>query len=98
MVCPILRLKAYLGVSPPKEGPLFVHLNGKAVTRYQFQAVLKKAVAYLGWQTTGFSTHSFRIGAATTAAANGTPQAVIMRLGRWKSAAMGSYIRLWLLM
>ena len=41
----------------------------------------------------GYSGHSFRIGAATTAAETGVGDAVIQRLGRWKSAAYKGYVQ-----
>ena len=39
-----------------------------------------------------YASHSFRIGAATTAAAAGLPVWLIMKLGRWTSNAYASYI------
>ena len=40
-----------------------------------------------------FSSHSFRIGAATIAACNGIPDHLIQALGRWTSNAYQLYIR-----
>ena len=40
-----------------------------------------------------YSGHSFRIGAATTAAANGISVSLVKTLGRWESAAYTLYIR-----
>ena len=92
-VCPVMLLSKFLEMSPGTAGSLFIHLDGSPVTRYQFQSVLKKAADFLGWQTSGFSSHSFRIGAATTAAANGMKPDKLMKMGRWKSSAYKSYIR-----
>ena len=92
-ICPVMLLARYLELSPGSTGSLFVHLDGSEVTRYQFQSVLKKAADFLGWPTKGFSSHSFRIGAATTAAANGMQAEKLMEKGRWKSNAYRSYIR-----
>ena len=41
----------------------------------------------------GYSTHSFRIGAATTVKDVGISDAHIQMLGRWKSEAYKLYIR-----
>ena len=41
-----------------------------------------------------YAGHSFRIGAAMTAAACGVPAEVIKTLGRWKSQAYQLYVRL----
>ncbi|KAK3740316.1 hypothetical protein QZH41_009409 [Actinostola sp. cb2023] len=40
-----------------------------------------------------YSSHSFRIGAATVAARNGVPDHLIQTLGRWSSNAYKGYIR-----
>ena len=40
-----------------------------------------------------YNTHSFRIGAATTARQANIPDAIIKMLGRWKSDAYQSYIK-----
>ena len=40
-----------------------------------------------------FSSHSFRIGAATVAAHNGVPDNLIQSLGRWSSDVYQLYIR-----
>ena len=69
-ICPVSTMRAYLQVRPPGTEDLLVHFSGIPLTRYQFQAVLKKAAAVLGWETTNYSSHSFRIGAATAAASH----------------------------
>jgi hypothetical protein len=41
-----------------------------------------------------YNTHSFRIGAATTAAAKGIEDSVIKTLGRWESLAHLQYVKI----
>ncbi len=73
--------------------PLFTDDSNRPVTRFWFQKHLK-AVLHLSDTPAGnFSSHSFRIGAATTAAHKGLSQQQIQELGRWSSEAFKSYIR-----
>ena len=74
-------------------GTLFYHANGKPITRYQFSAVLLKALISAGIQSDNFKSHSFRIGAASEASVNGISDSKIMELGRWKSQAVKNYLR-----
>ena len=78
-VCPVAAMKKLVDSRPKLSNKVFVHLDSSDLTRYQFQAVLKKAANFLGWQSESFSSHSFRIGAATTAAINGVPEDIIIK-------------------
>ena len=92
-ICPVLSLSKYLNVRPKSLTPiLFCHQDSSPLTRYQFSSVLKKALSHLAIQGR-FTSHSFRIGAASTAARNGVPHDQIMQWGRWSSHAYMSYIR-----
>ena len=53
-VCKVMNLSKYLQARPGRSGSLFVHLDGSQVTRYQFQAVVKKAADFLDWDKRGF--------------------------------------------
>ena len=86
-ICPVRLLKNYLHVRPSFEGPLFCHYGGKLLTRYQFAAVLNKALNFIRIDSSRIKTHSFRIGAATMHFANGVSQEDIQKMGRWKSDA-----------
>lgn len=55
--------------------------------------VFKKCVALGGYDPDSFSSHSFRIGAATEAARVGLSQESIKRIGRWDSDRFRLYIR-----
>ncbi len=93
-LCPVRAMKQYLSVRPPGPESAFIHMDHTALTRYQFQAVLKKTLAHSGHPTDDYSSHSFRIGAATSAAMNGVKQELIMQLGRWGSDSFRSYVRI----
>lgn len=92
-VCPVEAVLQYMQRRPPVNGPLLCHLDGKPLSRAQFSAVLKRILAMLGVNYKLFSTHSFRIGAATSAAMYGIDTRRIMSAGRWRSDAYKKYIR-----
>ena len=90
---PVKALGDYLAVRPQIQGPLFVHFNGDPLLSFQFSRVLKESLKFIGLNPANFSSHSFRIGAATAAALGGLSEEKIKELGRWKSSAYRSYIR-----
>jgi site-specific recombinase XerD len=93
-VCPVKAMQLFLNARPKgSQGYLFCHVENSPLTRYQFGAVLTRVVRRLKLPVTGFKTHSFRIGAATWLSSKGVPDAVIQRMGRWKSNAFAKYIR-----
>lgn len=91
--CPVNNLGAFLQSRPSGDGPLFCH-DMKPLTRYQFSSVLKKSLSFLGVPNSRFTSHSFRIGMATSCAMEGMPDEQIMKLGKWKSGAYTRYIRI----
>ncbi|XP_038063218.1 uncharacterized protein LOC119733929, partial [Patiria miniata] len=92
-MCPVQAMGKYLVRRPAAKGPLFCHANGAPLTRYQFGAVLRKVLHHAGVPPLQYGTHSFRIGAATTAALNGLSPSKIQTMGRWRSDAFKLYIR-----
>lgn len=74
----------------PLSTPLF-HSAAGPFTREYLSARLQSDIKNLGIKG-NFSGHSFRRGAATTAARNGLPKEDIQQLGRWKSDAYKLYI------
>lgn len=93
IICPVLILRKYLSKRPSVNGNFLVHINGVPLTKFQFSAVFKRCLAILGLAQFKFSSHSFRIGAATEAARLGLDVSLIKRLGRWDSHRFGLYIR-----
>lgn len=74
-------------------GPFFVFLMERP-----FHAVfsLKKMQLSLNWTNCSpkdYKGHSFRIGAATSAASMGISEQNIQVMGRWRSGAFKKYIR-----
>lgn len=92
-VCPVRLAAFYASRRPAGSGQWLLHADGSPLTRFQFGAVLKRCLRQLGLPCEEYGTHSFRIGAATCAAARGLPAAAIQELGRWKSDAFKSYVR-----
>jgi site-specific recombinase XerD len=92
-VCPVKKLKEYLLERGSYSGPLFCHFDKTPLSRYQFNAVLKKALAYLNIPAQGYQNHSFRIGMATALCTDRRSDEEIKRMGRWKSSAFQGYIR-----
>ena len=93
VICPVSALLAYLAIRSPSPGPLFIFHDGTPLSRQQLIAHLRKALAGIGVDVANYSGHSFRIGAASTAARAGFSDSFIQKLGRWKSLAFTTYIR-----
>ncbi len=93
VLCPVRAMKDFLEIRAPVSGPLFLHFNQDPLTMGQVSAILKKSVGVVGLPVDDFSPHSFRIGAATSAAIRGVPEDSIKLMGRWNSSAFESYIR-----
>ena len=93
--CPVEVMRKYLAIRGTIAGPLFTMTSESPipVTRAQFNTQLRLCLAFCRYPTTQFTSHSFRIGAATTAAAQGLTDAQIRQLGRWNSDAFKKYIR-----
>ena len=92
-LCPVSAILAYLAVRPQSPGPLFILKNGAPLSQRKFVSSLRGALSQAGISTTGYSGHSLRIGAATTAATLGLSDSLIKSLGRWKSSVFNTYIR-----
>ena len=71
LVCPVTALLPYLAVRGSNEGPLFMMANQQYLTPSLFRASLFNTLKSVGINTHEYNTHSFRIGAATSAKAAG---------------------------
>ena len=92
-LCPVAAVLSYLAWRPASPGPLFIQQDGTPLTRSSLVAAVREALTSAGLDVAGYNGHSFRIGAASTAARAGLPDSLIQSLGRWKSAAFLRYIR-----
>lgn len=92
-ICPVAAIERYLAIRPVCVGPFFIHMDKSPLTRFQFQSILTKSLLFSGHSVGKYSTHSFRIGAATTAAVCGFTPDEIKCFGRWRSGAFKRYIR-----
>ena len=92
-ICPVAALFRYLALQGSTPGPLFICANGSPLSPSLVYDWLRSILATAGVPG-NYSSHSFRIGAATSAAVAGFPDHVIQTLGRWFSDCYRCYIRL----
>ena len=92
-LCPLAAVLSYMAMRKPGEGPLFRFKDGRPLTRERFVLKVREALQQIGIDQTKYCGHSFRIGAATTAAKRGIQDSLIKTLGRWESVAYQLYVR-----
>ena len=92
-ICPVTAVLPFLAVRGNQRGPLFTLKDGRMLTRQLFSTFLNDILGKLQMNQSQFNTHSFRIGAATTAKEAGIDDIHIKMLGRWRSDAYQQYIR-----
>jgi len=82
-ICPVEAIITYLEVRGPQPGPLFIMSDNTMLTRSMFASALHGILRKLHLDARLFNTHSFRIGAATSAKEAGISDVHIKTLGRW---------------
>lgn len=92
-VCPVEAVLWYLSVRGAAPGPLFLSEDQKPLTRAEFNSEVSILLEDLGLQSSHYNTHSFRLGAATSAKDVGISDVYVKKLGRWRSDAFQQYIR-----
>ena len=92
-LCPVAAVLSYMVSRGSQPGPFFKFSDGRSLTRERFVVAVREALAAAGYVGAHYAGHSFRIGAATTAARQGLQDSLIKTLGRWESAAYTLYIR-----
>ena len=79
---------------PNAKGPFFaIPAENWTLKAPQLSLQLKNMAVHFGIDSTRISTHSLRIGGASTLAAAGLTDSEIMRIGAWRSATFLTYIR-----
>ena len=92
-VCPFRSLRRHVLQCPNRDVPLFRFSYGAYLTRQAFSDLVKSLLPP-SCDKASYSSHSFRIGAATCAADKHTPAWLIKALGRWASNCFEEYIRI----
>ena len=92
-LCPVAAVLSYMVQRGTQAGPFFLFRDNKPLMRERFVVAVRKALTIAGYNASLYAGHSFRIGAATTAAQQGIQDSLIKTLGRWESAAYTVYIR-----
>ena len=77
---------------PPLPGPLLIFNDGQPLTRDKLVRAIRQALVSAGVDTAGYTGHSMRIGAATTAALVKLGDSPIKMLRRWESSAYQRYL------
>lgn len=86
-LCPVGAVEQYMAVRGLEPGFFFQHEDRVPLTLYQFWVIMARALDNIGLKDGHFGTHSFCIGAASTAAQMGYPDTSIKSIGGWKSGA-----------
>ena len=94
MLCPVVAAESYLAIRPQSGEAFFREFDGRQLTRRVFTEVLRKCLSFLNIPASRFASHSFRIGAATSAAMAGFDSTDIQKMGRWSTDTHKRYIRI----
>ena len=93
-LCHVAATLAYMASWGSQEGDFFQFKTGQPLTKAKFTQHVCTVLQAAGLPYLNFAGHSFRIGAATSAARAGIEDSEIRTLGRWNSAAFLVYIRI----
>ena len=93
--CPVRAMHKYVSVVPARDrtGPLFSVGRFSPLSRVNVTATLRQLLHNTNVMPSSYASHSFRIGAATTATAAGLTPTLIKTLGRWRSNAYETYVQ-----
>ena len=93
-LCPVEAIMAYLRIRGNTVGPFFQFHDGTPLSREQLVTRVRQALLSAGKDPASYSSHSFRIGATSTAAEMGVEDSLIKILGHWQSSAYQRYVKI----
>ena len=93
-LCLVAAITAYLAIQGTTSGPFFLFEDGTPLTQPCFVEQVRLILCRAGYDPELYTGYSFRIGAASTAAAYGIEDSTIQTLGCWESAAYLHYKRI----
>ena len=93
-MCPVVAVAAYTRIRSAQGTAFFRHFDTSPLTRHGFTRILRRCVSLLELPLQCYTAHSFRIGAATSAAMRGYSGEQIQQMGRWTSQSFRRYIRI----
>ena len=92
--CPMAYICRYLHIRGSPPGQLFIFADKSHMSRTYFAFQLSACLSHAGCDPGLNKCHSFRIGAATSAATRGFIDRQIQIMGIWKYAAYRRYIHI----
>ena len=92
-LCAVSAMREYFLLAQPQQGPLFYFQTGNLLTRGAVSHLLRDSSRVAGLPYQSLKDNSFRIGAASIAAAAGLPDWLIKVMSRWSSDCYQLYIR-----
>ena len=84
VLCPISALMDYMEARSARPGAFFLDENGVVITKARFVQEFRRILMTAGFPADSYAGHSFRIGAATTAAVAGVEDDTIKTLADGK--------------
>ena len=93
-IYPATLLREFFQVRGYRQAILFAYADGTPMLWREFGAILKRLLEFCGLNSKVCKGHSFRIGAATSAALRSESDTQIRASGRWASDAFRRYIRM----
>ena len=93
VVRPVTASLHFLSIRQACNETLFVWRDGSPLSHHRFVQEFRVILQAAGLDQSRYAGHSFRIGAATSAARAGIPAHLIKMLGRWESEAYLLYVR-----